>query len=50
MSERDERKQTDRRRIERKIDDIETGVASLPREQHGGNLLTGHVVSGVQAA
>ena len=50
MSERDERKQTDRRRIERKIDDIETGVASLPREQHGGNLPTGHVVSGVQAA
>ena len=50
MSERDERKQTDRRRIERKTDDIETGVASLSREQHGGNLPTGHVVSGVQAA
>ena len=30
MSERDERKQTDRRRIERKIDDIETGSHPYP--------------------
>jgi hypothetical protein len=31
-------------------DDIETGVFFPPREEHGGNLLTGHAVSGVQEA
>jgi hypothetical protein len=33
-------------RIETHSDDIETGVVSRPREEHGGNLPTGHVVSG----
>jgi len=31
-------------------DDIETGASSLSREERGGNLLTGHAVSGVQEA
>jgi hypothetical protein len=36
-----------RGRIEMHSDDIETGVVSQRREEHGGNLPTGHVVSGV---
>jgi len=32
------------------MDDIKTGVASLLREQPGGNLLTGQAMSGVQEA
>jgi hypothetical protein len=31
-------------------DDIKTGVESLPRDQPGGSLLTGQVVSGMKAA
>jgi hypothetical protein len=32
------------------IDDIKTGDALHSQDQHGGNLLIGHVVSGVQVA
>jgi hypothetical protein len=32
------------------MDDIKTGVALVLREQRGGNLLTDHVMSGVQEA
>jgi hypothetical protein len=32
------------------LDGTKTGVARLLREQHGSDLLTGHVVSGVQEA
>ena len=39
-----------RLRIEIALDGIKTGVARVLREEHGGNLLTGHVVSGVQGA
>jgi hypothetical protein len=34
----------------KRLVDIETGVARVLREEHGGNLLTGHAVSGVQEA
>jgi hypothetical protein len=46
MDERDERKQTS---DEASKDDngIKTGVSSLLQEEHGENLLIGHVVSGV---
>jgi hypothetical protein len=29
------------------FDGIKTGVSLLLRDEHGGNLLTGHAVSGV---
>ncbi len=32
------------------LDDTETGIASQSREEHGGNLLIGRAVSGVQEA
>ena len=32
------------------LDGIKTGVGKLPWEEHGGNLLTGHAVSGVEEA
>jgi hypothetical protein len=32
------------------MDDIKTGVALQFREEHEGDLLTDHAVSGVQAA
>jgi hypothetical protein len=32
------------------LDDIKTRVASGSWEEHGGHLLTGHAVSGVQEA
>jgi hypothetical protein len=38
------------RSIESGLDGIKTGVSSVPREQHGGDLPIGHVVSGVQEA
>jgi hypothetical protein len=33
--------------IETDMDDIKTGVSQMLREKHGGNLPTGHAVSGV---
>ncbi len=38
------------RSIESGLDGIKTGVSLVPREQHGGDLPIGHVVSGVQEA
>jgi hypothetical protein len=34
----------------KRIDDIETGVELLPRDEPGGSLLTGQVVSGMKVA
>ena len=34
----------------KRMDDIKTGVESLPREELGGYLLTDQVVSGVEVA
>ena len=34
----------------KRIDDIKTGVESLPRDEPGGSLLTGQVVSGMEVA
>lgn len=34
----------------KRIDDIKTGVESLPRDEPGGCLLIGQVVSGIKAA
>jgi len=34
----------------KRIDDIKTGVESLPRDELGGNLLTARVVSGLKVA
>jgi len=34
----------------KRIDDIKTGVESLPRDEPGGYLLTDQVVSGIKAA
>jgi hypothetical protein len=34
----------------KRIDDIKTGVESLLRDEPGGSLLTGQVVSGIKAA
>ena len=34
----------------KRIGDIKTGVESLPRDQPGGSLLTGQVVSGMKVA
>ena len=43
--------QTNLRVTHRKFsDDIKTRVASGSWEEHGGNLLIGHVVSGVEKA
>jgi hypothetical protein len=39
-----------RRGIERFSDDIKTAACTVFREEHGGYLLTGHAVSGVQEA
>ena len=50
MDERDERKRTSDEASKHPLDDIKTGVPPVLREQHGGNLLTGHVMSGVQEA
>jgi hypothetical protein len=46
MNERDERKRTFDD-ASKGSDDIKTGVTRLLREEGGGNLLTGHAVSGV---
>ena len=46
----DECKRTSVLRIESPSDGIKTGVGKLPWEEHGGNLLTGHAVSGVEEA
>jgi hypothetical protein len=32
------------------MDDIKTRLAPLVWEEHGGNLITGHVVSGAEVA
>ena len=34
----------------KRIDDIKTGVESLPRDEFGGNLLTARAVSGLKVA
>jgi len=34
----------------KRMDDIKTGVESLLRDEPGGSLLTGQVVSGIKAA
>ena len=34
----------------KRIDGVETGVASLPRDESGGSLLTGQVASGIEVA
>ena len=31
-------------------DDLKTGVTPMRRDEHGGDLLTGHVMSGVEEA
>jgi hypothetical protein len=41
---------TSRSSIEICLDDTKTGALPMFRDQHGGNLLTGHVVSGVEGA
>ena len=46
MDERDERKRTSDD-ASKGSDDIRTGVALLLQDECGGNLLTGHAVSGV---
>ena len=46
MSERDERKLTSDN-ASKPLCDIETGAVPLLQEERGGNLPTGHVVSGV---
>ena len=37
-------------RCRKRIDDIETGVELLPRDEPGGSLPTGQVVSGMEVA
>jgi hypothetical protein len=49
MDERDERKRTSDDASKR-LDDIETGVSRLLRDQRGRYLLTDHAVSGVEEA
>jgi len=49
-NERDECKRTAEDASKSNKDDIKTEAARLSREEHGRNLLTGHAVSGVQAA
>jgi hypothetical protein len=36
--------------IEICLDDIKTGALPMFRDEHGGNLPTGHAVSGVEGA
>jgi len=47
MDERDECKRTSGDASKSNLDDIKTGMSRLFREQHGRDLLTGHVMSGV---
>ena len=48
--ERDECKRTAEDASKSNRDDTKTGIARLVREERDRNLLTGHAVSGVQAA
>ena len=48
--ERDECKRTSDNASKSNSDDIKTGVCTVLREECGRYLLTGHAVSGVQAA
>ena len=47
LDERDERKRTSCRSIEMLSDDIKTEGSPLLQEEYGGDLPTGHAVSGV---
>jgi group II intron reverse transcriptase/maturase len=50
VSREGERKRTSPMTGRKRIDDIKTGVESLPRDELGGNLLTARVVSGLKVA
>ena len=50
VEQRDERKRTTAEASKAKSGDIETGSCFVVRDESGGSLLTGQVVSGVEAA